>query len=158
MKTIDSILLAKYILAKLGPMSHLKLQKLIYYAHAWHLVFTGEPLIDDQFEAWVHGPVSKTLWNKLKKLSILNNEIALDKQHHAEVIQRTENLLNQEQLDIIKDVLDEYGKRSAYHLECLTHSEDPWIRARRGLKEGEAGNSIISNRAIKRFYESRLES
>ena len=33
-----------------------KLQKLLYYVEAWNLVYKSS-LIDDDFEAWVHGPV-----------------------------------------------------------------------------------------------------
>ena len=40
-----------------SPVSNLKLQKLLYYAQAWHLAFFGAPLFDEDFEAWVHGPV-----------------------------------------------------------------------------------------------------
>lgn len=35
-----------------------KLQKLLYYIQAWHLVHTnGHPLFVDEPEAWVNGPV-----------------------------------------------------------------------------------------------------
>ncbi|MBR2290865.1 MAG: DUF4065 domain-containing protein [Prevotella sp.] len=56
-KTIDSIVLSNYILKHYGPMSHLKLQKLLYYCDAYSLAYFGEELITDQFEAWVHWPV-----------------------------------------------------------------------------------------------------
>ncbi len=55
---VDSLLLSEFILFKYGPMSHLKLQKLLFYAQALHLAYFDEPIIEDDFEAWVHGPVS----------------------------------------------------------------------------------------------------
>ena len=48
---IDSELLTEYILSKYGKMSHLKLQKLLYYVQAFHLAYFDSPLIDDDFEA-----------------------------------------------------------------------------------------------------------
>lgn len=35
---------AAYILAQRGPMTAMKLQKLVYYSQAWHLVWEEEPL------------------------------------------------------------------------------------------------------------------
>ena len=52
---IDSVILAEYILFKCGKMSHLKLQKLLYYVQAFHLAYFDSPLVDDEFEAWLHG-------------------------------------------------------------------------------------------------------
>lgn len=42
---------------KQRPVSNLKLQKLLYYAQAWHLAIFKQPLFNDEIEAWVHGPV-----------------------------------------------------------------------------------------------------
>ena len=60
-KTIDAIVLSNYILKHYGPMSHLKLQKLLYYCDAYSLAYFDNPLIEDDFEAWVHGPVCRRL-------------------------------------------------------------------------------------------------
>jgi len=38
-------------------MTNLRLQKLVYYAQAWHLAILDEELFEDDCEAWVHGPV-----------------------------------------------------------------------------------------------------
>lgn len=38
-------------------LTNLKLQKLLYYAQAWHLALRNAPLFDEDFQAWVHGPV-----------------------------------------------------------------------------------------------------
>ena len=39
------------------PVSNLALQKLLYFAHARHLVEVKQPLVTGYFEAWQHGPV-----------------------------------------------------------------------------------------------------
>lgn len=49
--------------AKLSPM---KLQKLVYFAHGWHLALFDKPLINEQVEAWRYGPVIKSLYHSLK--------------------------------------------------------------------------------------------
>ena len=40
-----------YILEKKGRMTTMKLQKLIYYAQAWSLVWDERPLFDEKIEA-----------------------------------------------------------------------------------------------------------
>ena len=49
------------------PVDPLKLQKLIYFAHGWHLAVTGEPLLDENVEAWPYGPVVPTVYHEFKK-------------------------------------------------------------------------------------------
>ena len=45
-------------------ITNLKLQKLVYYAQAWYLAFLDKPLFDEDFEAWVHGPVNRDLYDR----------------------------------------------------------------------------------------------
>lgn len=155
-KKIDSELLAKYILAKLGPTNHLKLQKILYYMEAWHLAFFGKPIIDDEFEAWVHGPVSKKIWRIFKGKSVLYDdiEIGFDKK---DIIKEVKKLLSPEQLEVLDEVLQVYGKETAISLERYTHSEKPWRMARKGLTMSEASDNIISKKSMEKYYKKRLE-
>lgn len=66
LQKIDSVVFSDYILKHYGPMSHLKLQKLIFYCDAYCLAYFDKELVTDQFEAWVHGPVSRKVYNSLK--------------------------------------------------------------------------------------------
>ena len=47
-------------------LTNLKLQKLLYISHMFHLGKTGEPLVNGHFEAWDYGPVSPFLYHKVK--------------------------------------------------------------------------------------------
>lgn len=50
--------------AKLSP---LKLQKLVYISHGWHLAIEGQNLVSDEFaEAWQYGPVFPSLYHEFK--------------------------------------------------------------------------------------------
>ena len=42
------------------------LQKLVYLAHGWTLAVTGDPLVEDRFEAWDYGPVIRKLYDALR--------------------------------------------------------------------------------------------
>jgi uncharacterized phage-associated protein len=48
-------------------LSHMKLQKLVYYAHGWHLGLTGEPLLDEEVQAWSFGPVIRSLYSVFRQ-------------------------------------------------------------------------------------------
>lgn len=147
MRKVNEIELAKYIINKLADknqkVNHLKLQKLLYYIQAWHLVYMDEPLFDSEFEAWLHGPVVRKVWDYYKSKSIMLDDLPREAEVNIE--------LTEEQKEIINDVLEEYGDKSGYYLECLTHSELPWKEAR---KKGE--NTIISKDKMKEYYRSLL--
>lgn len=47
-------------------ISNLRLQKMMYICHMFYLGRTGEPLIDEAFEAWDYGPVLPSIYHRLK--------------------------------------------------------------------------------------------
>lgn len=47
-------------------ISNLKLQKVLYLAHMYHLGKTGRPLIDENFQAWEYGPVVADVYRQAK--------------------------------------------------------------------------------------------
>ncbi len=53
--------------AKGCSLTPMKIQKLVYFAHGWHLAVTnGDALIDEQVEAWPYGPVIPSLYRSLR--------------------------------------------------------------------------------------------
>ena len=44
------------------PIDQMKLQKLMFYGHAWNLAMRGGPLFDQDFEAWPWGPVVRDVY------------------------------------------------------------------------------------------------
>lgn len=65
-------------------ITNLKLQKMLYLAHMFHLGSNGMPLINEEFEAWDYGPVVPSLYHKVKVFSdrpirnVFNVEISND--------------------------------------------------------------------------------
>ncbi|MEO0882915.1 MAG: type II toxin-antitoxin system antitoxin SocA domain-containing protein [Pseudomonadota bacterium] len=47
-------------------ITHVALQKLLYFSHGLHLQRTGEPLVKGYFEAWQHGPVHPAVYQAFK--------------------------------------------------------------------------------------------
>jgi uncharacterized phage-associated protein len=154
---IDSEHVANYIVFKYGPMSHLKLQKLLYYVQGYHLAYFNQPLIEDDFEAWVHGPVSRVLFNKLRGESILYKELEFkleDGEVSPEV--KMKEVLTSDQMELIANVLEAYAKLTGLELENETHSEEPWINARAGYGSADRCDEIIPKDAMKAYFSSLL--
>jgi uncharacterized phage-associated protein len=53
---------AQYILDHRGPMTAMKLQKLVYYVQVWSIVWGDDIMFPQPIEAWKNGPVVRSLW------------------------------------------------------------------------------------------------
>lgn len=153
---IDSILLADYILMRHGTMSHLKLQKLLFYCDAYHLAFFDEELVTDQFEAWVHGPVSRKVFNELKDSSLLYAELTFSKDTSA--ANDAFDGLTSSQKDLITMVLNTLSTWDEFQLETATHKENPWIEARIGYGPADKCTKIISKESMRTFYKAEINA
>ena len=122
--------------------THKQLQKLCYYAQAWHCALLGRPLFAEEFQAWIHGPVCPKLyphyadyrWNKIPRLA------------------GTSPKFSAETTDILRAVYNTYAKFDGAQLETLTHSELPWQQARGGIAPFEPSENIISTDLMGKFY------
>lgn len=113
---------ARYFLAKQAPeegdlISHLKLQKLCYYAQGLSLATRGVPLFKNELEAWLHGPVVPDLYQQYKQYG----DGAIPTPEDVDVA-----AFAQEDRMILDDVYNYYGQFSAWRLRQMTHSEAPW--------------------------------
>lgn len=145
MEQVTVIDIASYILKKQGSMSAMKLQKLVYYSQAWSLVWDDVPLFSEPIEAWANGPVIRPLYDIHKGLFQVNastfNPNALE-------------TLTPEQKETIDTVLNSYANKSAQWLSDQTHSEPPWIKARKGLNDNDRGNNQITMENMAEYYGS----
>jgi uncharacterized phage-associated protein len=156
---VDVIELANYLLARYKSVPNLKLQKLVYFIEAYHLGYFKEPLTNAKFQAWLHGPVSRKLYEYIKPSGgLLYSDISLnwepDKQAHF--IKDFEAKLNPTQLELINDILKEFADLSSYQLECISHDELPWIEARKGYGIADNCEVEISNDTMLKFYRERI--
>lgn len=128
------------------PISNKKLQKLVYYSQAWSLALYGQPLFEEDIQAWVHGPVIPSLYQKYKNYQF--HPIT-----NYQLLEETPRLNCAELLDEIWDI---YGKYDSNYLESLTHRETPWINARAHLEPDENSDNTISLEDMKIYYSSLL--
>lgn len=151
-------LISDYVVFKLSSdqdqqsVTNLKLQKLLYYIQAWNLAFRGEKLFDTDFQAWVHGPVCREIYNRYKETKGIYSFIGLTDIIYAEQF----NTIKEEDLQHINTVLETYAPFSATELEIMTHREQPWISARKGFSTFQRCENIIDTDLMKSYYAQRL--
>ncbi len=132
---------AAYILQKLGGVTAMKLQKLVYYSQAWSLVWDEKPLFGERIEAWANGPVVPVLYDWHRGTY---NVQACSK--------GSPGVLSVLEGETVDAVLEAYGDKSSQWLSDLTHSEDPWKEARKGLAPGQWGRREITHAAMAEYY------
>jgi uncharacterized phage-associated protein len=121
---------------------NLKLQKLLYYLQAWSLGIYKLPFLKCEFEAWVHGPVCRELYDRFKGLYSF---VSCAPREFTREIAEADR-------DFIDYILENYGGFSGSELESMTHQEDPWIEARKGLTTYQASNKVISQEKMQDYY------
>lgn len=117
-------------------IDHLKLQKVLYFAQAINLAINGEPLFDENIEAWPLGPVIPSVYQAFKQNGA--NWISKD--------QGAEDGVNDEQKEFLQQIWLEFGKYTALQLVEMTHKHDPWKNAK------DKTDRIIDEQEMKNFY------
>ncbi|MBQ7502967.1 SocA family protein [bacterium] len=133
--------IANWFLSK-ESMTHKKLQKLCYYAQAWHYTLLDEPLFSERIEAWVHGPVIPALYKKYSDYGWIDIPKYSGKLKD----------FNNKTLDILQTVLNTYLEFDGDMLERITHAENPWKEARKGLPPLATCTNEITLESMKAFY------
>ncbi len=102
--------------------THLQIQKLTYISHGYMLAIHNRPLIDDEIQAWKHGPVIPNVYEVFKKW---NSRV-------IESIPTKPKQFEKEELEIMNTVFANYGKYCGFYLSQITHEDGdkptPWRR------------------------------
>ena len=137
----------------------LKLQKLLYFIQAWHIVnFNKETLFEELPEAWVNGPVYRSVYNTFKTQFYRNDNFKappLD-----EIPQKLEKMielssLSEDKQKFIFEVLEVYAPMSDESLIFLTHKAFPWNNARKGYSSIERCTNYISIEDMYNYYSKK---
>ncbi|WP_395689791.1 Panacea domain-containing protein [Caenimonas koreensis] len=115
---------------KIFNLSPMKLQKLLFFAQAWHIKHTEghEPLLDDTFARWAHGPVVPSLYHEFKAFGFrdINREATtlaigpeMDVSVNIPIIPETDHSA----WGLVDAIIHKYGRLSATALSAMTHQE-----------------------------------
>lgn len=152
-------IITSYINSKGDTLTHKKLQKLLYYVDAWHMVYFEHPIIDEDFQAWVHGPVVPSVYNQYKEHGFREIELLNDEDTDVEALLNEafeNNGIDPDQQELVYKVLDQYGPLSAMELELLSHSEPPWKQTRNGLSPSTASTKAIDKDIVLEYFSSLI--
>lgn len=129
----------KYFYNKNNNLTEIQIQKLTYYAYVWSMALRDEKIFDEKPQAWVHGPVFRTLYDSMRK---------------NDFIQSTDENITPKNKEFFDMIYNLYGKYSGNQLENMTHMEEPWKSAREGLGPYERSKNELDDDLIKSYYKS----
>jgi uncharacterized phage-associated protein len=131
---------ADFIISQIGSMSAMKMHKLLYYSQAWTLVWTQQPLFQEEFQAWANGPVVREIFDLHKGCFTVHG------------FGGDASRLSDDQKDAVSRVLKYYGDKDPQWLSSLTHMESPWQEARVGYANGDRCENIVTKESMLAYY------
>ncbi len=134
----------KYLLSNSVDITPLALQKLLYFAQGFYKAFTGEYLFHNNCEAWVHGPVFRSVYYKYKDHGY--NPIEEEDYEYGEI------KLTTVERELLDSIIRNFGCYSGKVLEKMTHAEEPWRVTRTGLSDNEGSDRIIPKDLIAKYF------
>jgi uncharacterized phage-associated protein len=135
---------AAFLIAESGGMTGYQLQKLLYYAQAWHVAWTGAPLFGEQIEAWPKGPVVPDVFREYSRQYTITTATSGEA-----------SKLNALEERAVREVLRAYAPFTPGQLVELSHRERPWRDARHGLSAEAPSNAPISVESLRAYFVSR---
>ena len=131
-------------------ITHLKLQKLLYYAQGVYLASTDNRLFEEDIEAWPHGPVVQEVYDIFKENG-KNNIVVKLNDEEINVIRDIEN--NAEVSEILNEVYNNFAIYTAWQLREMSHVlGGPWD------KTIKLGKRIIDLSLIKEYFLKEIVS
>lgn len=141
---MEALTVAKWFINESHP-EPLKLQKLLYLAQGFSYAFYDKELFKDEIEAWVHGPVVKSVYYEYRmyKYSPINIKYEIDE-------------FDNDTIDVLNYVKDNFSKYDSKFLEEMTHNQEPWILSRDGLDPDERSDKTIPKSSIANYFISYI--
>lgn len=131
-------------------ITHLKLQKLLYYAQGISLGMYGKPIFKEKIEAWQHGPVVREVYGHFSKFGRNNIEISMNDESEK-ILNKIEN--NREVSEVLNLTYDNFAIYTAWQLRQLTHEDNtPWDITQKTKGLGKE----IDNQLIKEYFEKEI--
>lgn len=126
------------------PITHLKLQKLLYFAQGWALAAHNKSLFENDFQAWKYGPVQPEIYHTFCEYGGRQIELNFPDIEFSE-----------EESFILELVWRAYGKLSGQELSARTHEKGtPWDLS---FRDGER-DIVIPKKLIQTHFERKLEN
>lgn len=137
-------------------IDQMKLQKLLFYAHAWHLAYFKGPLFENDVEAWPWGPVIRDAYiqtKDYKRAPITAPLYGFSRTGGFDLV--TPQGVDDGLKPFIRSVWDVLKKFSGIQLSNSTHaSGEPWSVI--ADKLGTDNKPTIPNDVIQSIFEQKI--
>ncbi|HEY8123957.1 MAG TPA: type II toxin-antitoxin system antitoxin SocA domain-containing protein [Methylocystis sp.] len=148
------------------PVDQMKLQKLLFYAHAWHLALKGTPLFEEDFEAWPWGPVVRDVYYETMpygRAPITAHVTKLVQGHSSdkelEFVFVSPRVDDEETKKFIKSVWDAHKNYSGVQLSNATHATgEPWTVIKDKYNNNLCSKPTIPNDLIEAVFKKKLDN
>ena len=148
------LLLGKQENEPFPPIDQMKLQKLLFYAHAWHLALNDQPLFDEDFEAWPWGPVVRDVYLQTRKFGSSAVNEPLKRLSADGYIAPPEP--DGDTREFLRRVWTTHRQFSGVQLSNSTHAEgEPWTIVKEMI--GLRGKPTIPNDLIQEVFRKKLD-
>lgn len=148
---------ADYLIVQLSeageaPTLH-RIHKLLYFVQGWHLAVHDSPLFPDRFQAWIHGPISRKLFDRF----------AMERSLFAAVERKdvrrsfSAAALSVAERDHVDKVLDGYAIYPTFQLIRISREETPWLRARGRLPLEARCENELDEDEIRKCFRAQME-
>lgn len=109
-----------------NPISQMKLQKMVYFAHGTHLALHDQPLIKERIQAWKYGPVIPDIYYTFRFYGgdpITDTDMVSDSSEKAHEL----SVFDNDALETLQFTWDSLKNISAGKLSGWTHLPgSPW--------------------------------
>jgi uncharacterized phage-associated protein len=141
------------------PVDPMKIQKLVYFSHGWHLGYGLGALSAEPAEAWRWGPVFPELYHAVKTWGSgpIMKPVRVFEFADGKLQWNTPGLSDGDThaKNLIQRVWDQYGHLSGPALSQLTHEHDgPWYRTWNG--NPGVRNLVIPNALIRDYFAGKI--
>jgi len=135
-------------------MTHMKLQKLVYFIYAWGLVFGKNP-VSERPQVWEYGPIFSSLFHILKTHGSrpIKHGVEQMDPDTGEFAPLMPPPSDREFWHLLDAVWERYGEFSAMELSAMARGDDsPWAVARAAKK------GFLDNEKVAAHYRRMLEN
>ena len=131
------------------PFSALKLQKMVYFCHAWTLALCKYPLIYQPIMAWEYGPIIRDLFEVVSDMNNCSNELVTTRIKFVVPVE-----FNDDEKKIVDRVYDQYSPCTTNTLCAIAHAPTtPWAIVNKAV----SGEVVISDTLIEQHYTKKGE-
>jgi uncharacterized phage-associated protein len=142
-------------------LTHLKIQKLLYFAQGHHLARFDEPLFDENFQAWRYGPVVVSVYHQLKDSGDNEIKTPLQDQTLKSVVSHAAPLAIDEDdwrtIEFLESFWPIYAPLKPWGLVSLANRDNgPWRKIAEAVSSWKTESRVVPTELLRQHFSSHV--